>query len=95
MAYLSFPGIYGCLNNIQDTSPNLPSPKFALSSDIGSINWEDYGAFDRPVLASRHLSIDEIIRERHHLQASWQYSVPERLMRRVKRMFERIPPRAT
>jgi PAS domain S-box-containing protein len=32
MAYLSFPGIYGCLNNIQDTSPNLPSPKFALSS---------------------------------------------------------------
>jgi adenylate cyclase len=35
MAYLSFPGIYGCLNNIQDTSPNLPSPKFALSSIFG------------------------------------------------------------
>jgi hypothetical protein len=32
MAYLSFHGIHGCLNHIQDTPPNSPSPKFAVNS---------------------------------------------------------------
>lgn len=32
MAYLSLHGIHGCLDHIQDTPPNPPSPKFADSS---------------------------------------------------------------
>ena len=40
--------------------------------DIDAIDWEDYGAFSRPVLSSYHMSIDEIQRGRQRLEIDWQ-----------------------
>ena len=58
--------------------------------DVDAINWEDYGGFDKPVIASRHLSIDEIQRGRAGLAAGWRYSLADRVVRRAKRAIRKV-----
>lgn len=58
--------------------------------DIDAIDWEDFGAFDRPVLPSRHLSIEELQRARLSLRAGWRYSLADRVVRRAKRVIGKV-----
>jgi anaerobic magnesium-protoporphyrin IX monomethyl ester cyclase len=54
--------------------------------DIDRIDWEALGAFENPVLPSRHLSIDEIRRARHRISVDWRYSFADRVAMKLRRM---------
>lgn len=58
--------------------------------DIDAIDWEDYGAFSRPVLSSYHMSIDEIQRGRQRLEIDWQYTFKDKVVMRAKKAVNRV-----
>jgi anaerobic magnesium-protoporphyrin IX monomethyl ester cyclase len=53
--------------------------------DIDTIDWEALGAFENPVIPSRHLSIREIRRARHRMAVDWQFTLADRVVRRLRR----------
>lgn len=53
--------------------------------DVEAIDWEALGAFERPVLASRHLSRDDIAKARHRIAVDWQYTLADRVVNRMRR----------
>ncbi|MDA0661625.1 MAG: radical SAM protein [Proteobacteria bacterium] len=58
--------------------------------DIDAIDWEDYGAFDRPVLASYHMTVDEIRRGRQRLAVDWQHTLKDRIVMFAKKAITRV-----
>lgn len=53
--------------------------------DLERIDWESLGSFITPVLPSRHLSIDQIKQARDRMKVDWQYSLTDRIVRKLKR----------
>jgi radical SAM superfamily enzyme YgiQ (UPF0313 family) len=57
--------------------------------DPDAIAWEDFGSFTRPVMRTRHMTIEEVRRARELLSWNLRYSLRERLGMRVRRMLGR------
>lgn len=57
--------------------------------DPDEIAWEDFGSFTRPVVPTRHMTIEEVRRARELLSWNLRYSLRERLGMRMRRMLGR------
>lgn len=55
--------------------------------DPDAIAWEDFGSFTRPVMPTRHMTVEEVRRARDLLSWDLRYSLAERLGMRVRRML--------
>ncbi|MDO9711736.1 B12-binding domain-containing radical SAM protein [Paracraurococcus lichenis] len=55
--------------------------------DPDAIDWEDFGSFTRPVMPTKHLTIEEVQRAKELLSWDLRYSLMERLGMRVRRML--------
>lgn len=53
--------------------------------DLERIDWESLGSFITPVLPSRHMTVDQIRRARDHLSVSWNQTIGDRIIRKLKR----------
>lgn len=59
--------------------------------DLSAIDWEDLGSFIAPVLPSRHLSVREIVRAKYRMSVDWQFTLTDRVLNRVRRLFGMRP----
>jgi anaerobic magnesium-protoporphyrin IX monomethyl ester cyclase len=55
--------------------------------DPDAIRWEDYGSFTRPVVRTKHLSLEEVQLARERLSWDLRYSLIERVGMRVRRLL--------
>jgi anaerobic magnesium-protoporphyrin IX monomethyl ester cyclase len=53
--------------------------------DLSRIDWESLGSFIAPVLPSRHLTKEEIVKVRHRIAVDWQFTLADRIRTRIKR----------
>ncbi len=59
--------------------------------DVEFIEWESLGAFDRPVLPTRHMSIDEVRRACERMKVQWQFNLADRVRLKAQRLLGRAP----
>lgn len=55
--------------------------------DPDAIDWEDFGSFTRPVMPTKHMTVEEVKRAKELLSWDLRYSLMERLGMRVRRML--------
>lgn len=71
--------------------PGTPMHKALKESgelgDPDTIDWEDFGSFTRPVMPTRHMTVEEVKRARDLLSWDLRYGLMERLGMRVRRML--------
>jgi radical SAM superfamily enzyme YgiQ (UPF0313 family) len=55
--------------------------------DPDAIDWEDFGSFTRPVMPTKHMTMEEVQRARDLLSWDLRYTLMERLGMRVRKML--------
>jgi len=54
--------------------------------DIENIDWDEMSSFDRPVVPTRHLSIDQLKRATDRMKVDWQFTLFDRIKNKLRRM---------
>jgi radical SAM superfamily enzyme YgiQ (UPF0313 family) len=58
--------------------------------DPDAIDWEDFGSFTRPVMPTRHMTVEEVARAKELLSWNLRYTLAERLRMRARRVLRRV-----
>jgi radical SAM superfamily enzyme YgiQ (UPF0313 family) len=53
--------------------------------DVTALDWQALGSFTDPVLPTRHLSVDEVRRARNRIAVDWQFTIADRVWRKMRR----------
>ncbi len=59
--------------------------------DVEAIEWESLGAFDQPVLPTRHMSTDEVRRAHDRMSVQWRFTLADRVRHKAQRMLGLSP----
>jgi anaerobic magnesium-protoporphyrin IX monomethyl ester cyclase len=54
--------------------------------DVEAIAWGALGAFSNPVIATRHMSIDQVRQAKYRLSVDWRYTLADRIVNQLRRM---------
>ena len=55
--------------------------------DVEQINWDEMSSFDRPVVATKHLSIEQLRKATDRMKVDWQFTFLDRIENKIRRML--------